>query len=121
MMEKYVVKQVKEAKRYDEEWLEQLIAFCDNHISILKIDLAEIKEKGRDEGYPYAETIGGVFAKYEEMLKNQLEQIEKMRSSLRITKLSYKGHKGCNELVEEYEEFMKDQVSAICAQFYSVS
>ena len=118
MMEKYVVKQIEDAKKHDEGWIDTLKVFCDANIARLKSDLADIREKGRDEGYPFAGTTGGVFAKYEVMLLNQLEQLKDMRSSLREAKLAYEGHKGHNKVVEEYDEDIKDQVSGICAQVF---
>ena len=118
MMEKYVVKQIEDAKKHDEEWLVTLKVFCDANIARVKSDLDEIRARGRDEGYPYVGTVGGVFAKYEEMLKNQLEKLGEMRSSLRVAKLAYEGHRGHDELVEEYDEHIKDQVSGICSQIF---
>jgi hypothetical protein len=41
-----------------------------------------------------------------------------MRSSLRRAKLAYEGGEGHNELVEEYDEHIKDQVSGICSQVF---
>ncbi len=118
MMEKYVVKQIEEAKEHDEEWLVTLKVFCDANIAKVKSDLEEIRARGRDKNYPYVGTSGCVFAKYEERLKNQLEQLKDMRSSLRRAKLAYEGGEGHNELVEEYDEHIKDQVSGICAQVF---
>jgi hypothetical protein len=118
MMEKYVVKQIEEAKEHDEEWLVTLKVFCDANIAKVKSDLEEIRARGRDKNYPYVGTSGSVFAKYEDMLINQLEQLKDMRSSLRRAKLAYEGGEGHNELVEEYDEHIKDQVSGICAQVF---
>ena len=117
-MEKYVVKQIEDAKEHDEGWIDTLKVFCNAHIAIVTSDLEEIRARGRNKNYPYVGTTGGVFAKYEEMLKNQLEQLKDMRSSLRRAKLAYEGGEGHNELVEEYDEHIKDQVSGICAQVF---
>ena len=116
MMEKYVVKQIEDAKKHDEGWIDTLKVFCDANIARLKSDLADIREKGRDDGYPFAGTSGGVFAKYEVMLLNQLKQLGEMRSSLREAKLAYE--MSLCKVVEEYDEHIKDQISGICAQVF---
>ena len=116
MMEKYVVKQIEDAKKHDEGWIDTLKVFCDANIATVKSNLADIREKGRDDGYPFAGTSGGVFAKYEVMLLNQLKQLGEMRSSLREAKLAYE--EAMCKVVEEYDEHIKDQVSGICAQVF---
>jgi hypothetical protein len=118
MMEKYVVKQIEDAIKHDEGWIDTLRGLCDSNIERVKSDLDGIRARGRDEGYPFAGTSGHVFGKYEEILKNQLEQLKDMRSSLRGAKLAYEGHKGHEKVIEEYDENIREQVSGICSQVF---
>ena len=117
-MEKYVVKQIEDAKEHNEGWIDTLKVFCNAHIAIVTSDLEEIRARGRNKNYPYVGTTGGVFGKYEEILKNQLEQLKDMRSSLRGAKLAYEGHKGHEKVIEEYDENIREQVSGICSQVF---